>query len=82
MVTVGVRELKQQTSEIIRRVRERGDEIQVTHHGKVVARILPVAPSHEETKQAWDNLDNLAAKIGQHWPKGISAAEAVTEGRR
>jgi len=82
MVTVGVRELKQQASELIRRVRERGDEIQVTLHGKVVARILPVAPAPEDTRQAWDNLDRLASEIGKHWPKGVSAAEAVDEGRR
>ena len=50
MVTVGVRELKQQTSELIRQVRDKGDEIRVTHHGKVVARIVPVAPSAEETE--------------------------------
>ena len=30
MITVGIRELKQQTSELIRRVREEGSEIQVT----------------------------------------------------
>jgi len=82
MVTVGVRELKQQTSELIRRVRERGDEIQVTHHGKVVARILPPAPTAEEIEHAWDNLDHLAAEIGRRWPKGVSAVEAVAEGRR
>ena len=38
MVTVGMRELKQQASALIRRVREEGDEILVTYHGKVVAR--------------------------------------------
>jgi prevent-host-death family protein len=82
MVTVGVRELKQQTSELIRRVRERGDEIRVTHHGKVVARIIPVAPSAEETGRAWDDLDRLADEIGKCWPKGVTAAQAVSEGRR
>jgi prevent-host-death family protein len=82
MVTVGVRELKQQTSELIRRVRESGDEIRVTYHGKVVAHILPVAPSDEETGRLWDDLDRLAEEIGKRWPKGVSAAQAVSEGRR
>lgn len=81
MLTVGVRELKQQASELIRRVRERGDEILVTHHGKVVARIIPVSPAPEETAPAWDDLDRLAAEIGRRWPKGVSAADAVAEGR-
>jgi prevent-host-death family protein len=82
MVTVGIRELKQQTSELIRRVREKGDEILVTYHGEVVARIIPVAPSREETGRAWEALDRLAAEIGPRWPKGVSAADAVSEGRR
>jgi prevent-host-death family protein len=82
MVTVGVRELKQQTSELLRRVRERGDEIRVTHHGKVVARIIPVLPAAEDAARAWDDLDRLAVEIGKRWPKGVSAAEAVAEARR
>ena len=82
MVTVGVRELKQQASELIRRVRERGDEIQITLHGKVVARILPVASAPQDSRRAWEDLDRLAVEIGKHWPKGVSAAEAVDEGRQ
>ena len=81
MVTVGVRELKQQTSELIRRVREHGDEIFVTHHGKVVARILPVTSAPEDTRRLWEDLDRLAVEIGKRWPKDISAAQAVDEGR-
>lgn len=82
MVTVGVRELKQQASALIRRVREEGDEILVTYHGKVVARILPAAPAPETAQRAWEDLDRLAAEISQRWPKGVSAAEAVAEARR
>jgi prevent-host-death family protein len=81
MVTVGIRELKQQTSELIRRVREYGDEILVTHHGKVVARILPAASAPEDTRHAWENLDLLAMEIGKRWPPGVSAEQAVSEGR-
>lgn len=83
MLTVGVRELKQQTSELIRRVRECGEEILVTHHGKVVARILPVAPAPtEDARRAWEDLDRLAVEIGRRWPEGVSAVEAVAESRQ
>jgi prevent-host-death family protein len=83
MITVGIRELKQHTSELIRRVREEGREIQVTYHGKVVARLVPVKPPETgESERAWANLDHLAAQIGERWPNGVSAAEAVSEGRR
>jgi prevent-host-death family protein len=83
MVTVGIRELKQQASELVRMVRETGNEVQVTYHGKVVALLIPVekTPTVDETG-AWSELDHLAAEIGARWPKGVSAAEAVAEGRR
>jgi prevent-host-death family protein len=84
MVTVGVRELKQQASELIRLVRETGSEVRVTHRGQVVALLIPVTPqkSRAGEKRAWANLDTLSAEIGARWPKGISAAQAVDEGRR
>jgi len=84
MVTVGVRELKQQASELIRLVRETGSEVQVTHRGKVVALLVPVAPAKSKASEnrAWANLDTLAAEIGARWPKGVSAAQAVSESRR
>jgi prevent-host-death family protein len=82
MVTVGIRELKQKTSELIRRVHDRGDEIRVTYHGRIVARIIPVSSVIEAAAPAWADLDRLAAEIGQRWPEGVSAAEAVAEGRR
>jgi len=84
MISVGVRELKQQASELIRLVRETGKQVQVTHRGRVVALLVPVestADSNAE-KHAWDDLDSLAAEIGARWPKGISAARAVAAVRR
>ena len=82
MVKVGIRELKQRTSELIRQVREKKAEILVTYHGEVVARIVPIEPSAEETGRAWVALDHLAAEIGPRWPKDVSAADAVSEGRQ
>ena len=83
MVTVGIRELKQQASELIRMVRETGQEVQVTYHGQVVALLIPVKPTRKDDDAgAWTKLDNLAAEIGARWPKGVSAVDAVTEARR
>ena len=81
MVTVGIRELKQQASDLVRHVRETGEEIQVTYHGEVVALLIPVKPAKKHDK-AWAKLDHLAAEIGARWPEGVSAVEAVTEARR
>jgi prevent-host-death family protein len=81
MVTVGIRELKQQASELVRMVRETGNEVQVTYHGEVVALLIPVRPVKHNEK-AWAKLDNLAAEIGARWPKGVSARDAISESRR
>jgi prevent-host-death family protein len=84
MVTVGVRELKQQASQLIRRIRENGEQVQVTYHGKIVAVLVPVEPIINELLEnnAWDELDSLAAEIGAAWPKNVSASQAVAEQRR
>jgi prevent-host-death family protein len=82
MVTVGVRELKQQASELVRLVRETGKEVQVTYRGQVVALLIPVKRAQKDDKNAWTKLDHLAAEIGARWPEGVSAAEAISEARR
>lgn len=80
-----IRELKERTSEVLRQVRERGQEVDVTHHGRVVARLVPVSPEPRRPVKAaatWTALDRVAREIGGRWPKGRSAAAAVREGRR
>ena len=42
MREVGVRELKQHTSEVLRRVRESKEVIAITRWGQVIARLVPV----------------------------------------
>jgi len=82
MISVGIRELKQRTSELIRLVREGGNKIQITYRGEVVALLIPVTRSQQDEAQAWTEIDHLAAEIGARWPKGVSAAEAIAEGRQ
>jgi prevent-host-death family protein len=76
MQTVGIRELKQRASELIRLVREEGSLIQISSRGQVVAMLIPVArPTPKDEDLAW-------AEIGARLPAGIPAAEAVAESRR
>ncbi len=85
MSEIGVRELKQKTSEVIRKVREERAAYDVTYRGRVVARIIPVGGKpydREEARRVLREMDKLAEEISQGWPKGVSAAEAVAEQRR
>ncbi len=79
MITVGVRELKQRTSDIIRQVRQNGMEVQVTYRGEVIALIVPVR--RPAPKDAWTSLDTLAAEIGARWPEDVSSLDALNEVR-
>lgn len=85
MNSIGIRQLKEQASEILRQVREQGASYEVTYHGRIVAHLVPAAQpetSAEETAAIWTNLDQLAAEIGRLWPENVSAAEAVNQDRR
>ncbi len=84
MQSVGVRELKQRTSEILREVEERGEEVRVTRRGHVIARIVPVPSLAVKARalEVWAEMDQLAEQIAARWPTGVSATEAVAEQRR
>lgn len=55
MDTVGLRELRQDASELIRRV-ETGEQIDITVAGRLAARIVPVTPKRWQT---WDAVADL-----------------------
>ncbi len=85
MSAIGVRELKAQTSAILRRVSENGETIDITHHGRVVARLVPAhAPGVDVDQLAaeLDELDRIAADISTAWPAGVSAEAAIRDVRR
>jgi prevent-host-death family protein len=82
MTTIGIRELRSQASRLIRLVRDKGESGEVTYHGKVVARLVPVRPESGTNPQAWADLDKLAEEIGKAWQGTPNAILAVREGRR
>lgn len=85
MSSVGIRELKTNASELVRRVREQGEVIDITYYGEVVARLVPakqVKPSAEDLASLWDEMDRLAEQVSAKWSGSPSAVDAVREGRR
>jgi prevent-host-death family protein len=57
MATVGLRELRQDASELVRRV-ESGEEIGITVAGRLAARMVPATPKRW---QRWNDIDGLFA---------------------
>jgi prevent-host-death family protein len=85
MSTIGVRELKQQTSKILRRVREKGETIEITYHGETIAHLVPAvpaAPSPQTMVAVLTDLNQLKAEISAGWPEGVTALDATNDVRR
>ncbi len=82
MSTVGIRELKAHTSDVMRRV-EAGETIDITNHGRIVARIVPPALTEEEIEQSLALLDDMEHQAQAiDWPEGSSVDHVMTELRR
>jgi prevent-host-death family protein len=89
MKSVEVRELRDQTSELLQQVRE-GESFEITDRGEVVARLVParlMLPQEEpltdeEIDEFWASMDALTAEISADWPEGVSAEDAINDVRR
>ncbi len=88
MGAIAAHDLHERTAEILKRLREDGEPIDITDQGRVVARLVPVEPlerprpTREELEAWWARMDALAEEISRDWPEGVSAVEAVREQRR
>ena len=65
MKRVGLRELRQEASELVREV-EAGEEIMITVSGRPSARLVPIHPTQWRT---WDEIADLFRGPGD--PAGI-----------
>lgn len=57
---VGIRELNQQTSKVLRRVRATGESVTVTEHGRRIATIVPAASGRYQ-----DLVDTGQVEVGR-----------------
>jgi prevent-host-death family protein len=84
MPTIGSRELRANLGRVLRDVRRRRMSYTITHRGRIIARLEPVAPETAhglDFEALWSEMDALAAEIGRDWPPDLSAADAITEDR-
>lgn len=94
MPNVGVKDLKNQATEILRAVREEQAEYVVTYHGRPVAMLLPIDAAWLETEQQraaraarpspqlLAELEALRVEVDASWRSDKTAVELITEGRR
>ena len=85
---IGVRELKNRASEIVREVHEQEAEFIVTLRGEPVAVIRPLTEKSRrellqaEVEEDLAEIDRLAEKIARAWRSPKSALELLEEQRR
>ncbi len=66
MAAVGLRELRQDASELVRRV-EDGEEIDITVSGRLAARLVPAAPKRW---QRWEDIaDAFRGRSDPDWER-------------
>jgi antitoxin (DNA-binding transcriptional repressor) of toxin-antitoxin stability system len=94
VATMDIRELGARTEDLVRRVRDTGEVIDVVDGDVVIARMVPVeAAAGEEradTRAAgreamltWmRELAPLVDDLAAAWPKGVSARDAIDDVRR
>jgi prevent-host-death family protein len=86
--TIGVRELKNQTSRVIRAVREDLSEYVVTLRGEPVAVLRPLTEEEAhrlreaEIDAALEEMKALAQEVASAWTSDKSGVELVAEQRR
>ena len=80
-----VRQVKAQAHDLLQRVQEQQQPIEITCRGEVVARLSPARQVYvraEELAKIWEQRQRLSAAIGAHWPADVTAIDAVRDVRR
>jgi prevent-host-death family protein len=75
MDTVGLRELRQDASELVRRV-ENGEQIDITVSGRLAARLVPATP---KTWRRWEEVaDAFAGPTDAAWEHDRDLVDQTT----
>lgn len=86
--TIGIRDLKNQTSRIVRSVREELAEYVITLQGKPVALLRPITEADKQQlhqakiEEAMAEMKQLAQEVAEAWTSPKSGVELISEQRR
>jgi antitoxin (DNA-binding transcriptional repressor) of toxin-antitoxin stability system len=89
MPMIGVRELREQTAQVLRDIQENKAEYIVTHQGRPIALLLPLDTQKVEAAilqtakpdaaQAVEIYERLAESLRQTWRTDLSTQELIDE---
>ncbi|HKP51382.1 MAG TPA: type II toxin-antitoxin system prevent-host-death family antitoxin [Chloroflexia bacterium] len=80
MKVMGVRDLKAHLSEALDAVAQ-GDVIEVTNHGRSIARIVPIERKldPQEMAEALERMDRLSEEISKYATPGITVEQIIND---
>jgi antitoxin (DNA-binding transcriptional repressor) of toxin-antitoxin stability system len=84
MSKVNVRELREQSSEIVRRVREDRETFDLTYQGEIIGHIVPKRPASDPIppEKRWEEWEALIKEMNQYRTDDVPAEETMREIRR
>ena len=92
MAMIGVRELRQQTTEVLKKLREEKVEYIITYQGQPVAVLLPLDTiaveraildiGKQKAVQGWEAYARIAETVRARWPETASTQDVLDEIRR
>ena len=92
MALIGIRELRQKTTEVLRRVQRDGEAYIITNQGRPVALLLPLdrdkveaemtRSARQSVSDGWKVYQRLANDMRQNWPAGLETQTLLDEMRR
>jgi prevent-host-death family protein len=80
MFSMQANEVKAQLSEVLRKV-EQGEEIMITRHGKVVARLMPWNERKQVITDRLQAVEAIQTFQRIKLPQGETIADLISEGR-
>lgn len=92
MSVVDIKDLQEHAADLVARVEEDGETIEIVHRGRVAALLVP-SPAPEtdaderaarraQTAAALAAIDRLGEQIAKVWPKDVSSVDAIRDVRR
>ena len=92
MALIGIRELRQKTAEVLRRVQEEGEAFVITQQGRPVALLSPLDQekieaeilrfARQSVSDGWKVYHQLAEEIRKAWPADLEMQTLMDDIRR
>jgi prevent-host-death family protein len=83
--TIGVKELKEHLSEVLREVEETGQIVGVSRRGRIVARLVPAGngrPTSRDPRATIADIASLVAQLSRDLPATVNVEEVINDIRR